>query len=74
MPSLELAIDDRTLVVEVGPRALRPQIEFDGLSACRLRSAAASSVRVNEEVRRGAERPPNSFAPESYEHALRARP
>jgi hypothetical protein len=71
MPSLELAIDDRALVIEVGPRALSPRIGFDGLSACRLQSAGAVERAVNEEVERGPERPPNSFDPESYEHALR---
>ena len=70
--SLELAIDDRTLSIEVRPRAVSPRIEFDAFSACQLQSAVAVERAVKEELERSAERPPNPFDPGSYEHALRS--
>lgn len=70
--SLELAIDDRTLAIEVRPRAVSPRIEFDAFSACQLQSAAAVERAVKEELERSAERPPNPFDPGTYEHALRS--
>ncbi|RQT40585.1 AAA domain-containing protein [Burkholderia contaminans] len=70
--SLELAIDDRTLAIEVRPRAVGPRIEFDAFSACQLQSAAAVERAVKEELERSAERPPNPFDPGTYEHALRS--
>jgi len=70
--SLELAIDDRTLAIEVRPRAVSPRIEFDAFSACQLQSAAAVERAVKEELERSAERLPNPFDPGSYQHALRS--
>jgi very-short-patch-repair endonuclease len=70
--SLELAIDDRTLAIEVRPRAVGPRIEFDAFSACQLQSAAAVERTVKEELVRSAERPPSPFDPGSYAHMLRS--
>ncbi|MGH8777584.1 AAA domain-containing protein [Paraburkholderia sp.] len=70
--SLELFIDDRTLAIEIRPRAVSPRIEFDAFSACQLQSAAAVERAVKEELERSAERLPNPFDPGSYQHALRS--
>ncbi|MDR6392604.1 AAA domain-containing protein [Paraburkholderia phenoliruptrix] len=69
--SLELAIDDRTLAIEVRPRATAPRMEFDAFAACQLQSAAAVERAVKEELERTSDRPLNPFDPGSFEHALR---
>jgi len=70
--SLELAIDDRTLAIEVRPRATGPRMEFDAFAACQLQSAAAVERAVKEELERSSDRPLNPFDPGSFEHALRS--
>jgi len=69
--TLELAIDDQTLAIEVRPRALATRIAFDAFAACQLMSAAAVERIVKEELAKSNERPLNPFDPGSYEHALR---
>ena len=70
--SLELSIDDRTLAIEVRPRAARPRIEFDAFAACQVHSAAAVERAVKADLESASERPLNPFDPESFEHALRS--
>ncbi|QIN62612.1 REase [Caballeronia sp. SBC1] len=69
--SLELSIDDRTLAIEVRPRATGPRIEFDAFAACQLQSAAAVERVAREELERSSDRLLNPFDPGSFQHALR---
>jgi hypothetical protein len=70
--SLELAIDDETLAIEVRPRATRPRIEFDAFAACQVHSAAAVERAVKAELENTSERPLNPFDPETFAHVLRS--
>ena len=69
--AVELALDEKTLAIELRPRAVDPQFEFDAFAACLLPSTADVEKAARDALARGADRPVNPFDPGSYEHLLK---
>ena len=69
--AVELALDVKTLAIELRPRAVDPQFEFDAFSACLLPSTADVEKAARDALARSAARPVNPFDPGSYEHLLK---
>lgn len=69
--TVELALDERTLALELRPRAVDPQFEFDAFAACLLPSTADVEKAAKDALARSADRPVNPFDPGSYEHLLK---
>ncbi len=68
--AVELALDQKTLAIEVRPRAVDPQFEFDAFAVCLLPSTADVEKAARDALARSADRPVNPFDPGSYEHLL----
>lgn len=69
--AVELALDEKTLAIELRPRAVDPQFEFDAFAACVLPSTADVEKAARDALTRSADRPVNPFDPGSYEHLLK---
>lgn len=69
--AVELALDEKTLAIELRPRAVDPQFEFDAFAACLLPSTADVERAARDALARSADRPVNPFDPGSYEHLLK---
>lgn len=69
--AVELALDERTLALELRPRAVDPRFEFDAFAACQLTSTAEVERVAREALARSSDRPVNPFDPGSYEHLLK---
>jgi very-short-patch-repair endonuclease len=69
--ALELALDDKSLALEVRPRSVEPRIELDAFSACDLHGAAEVDRVAREALARSADRPVTPFDPGSFEHLLK---
>lgn len=69
--SVELALEESSLAIELRPRAVDPQFEFDAFAACLLPSTAEVEKAAREALARGSDRPVNPFDPGSYEHLLK---
>lgn len=69
--AVELALDERTLALELRPRAVDPRFEFDAFSACQLASTAEVEKVAREALAKSNDRPVSPFDPGSYEHLLK---
>jgi very-short-patch-repair endonuclease len=69
--AVELALDEKTLAIELRPRAVDPQFEFDAFAACLLPGTADVEKAAKEALVRSADRPVNPFDIGSYEHVLK---
>jgi very-short-patch-repair endonuclease len=69
--ALELALDDRTLALEVRPRSVDPRCELDAFAACDLQGTAEVDRVMREALARSADRPVTPFDPGSFEYLLR---
>jgi very-short-patch-repair endonuclease len=69
--AVELALDEKTLAIELRPRAVDPRFEFDAFAACSLPSSADVEKAARDALARGADRPVNPFDPGSFEHLLK---
>lgn len=69
--AVELALDEKTLAIELRPRAVDPQFEFDAFAACLLPSTADVEKAAREALARSADRPVSPFDAGSYEHLLK---
>ena len=69
--AVELHLDEKTMAIEVRPRAVGPRLEFDAFAACSLPSAADVEKAAREALERSSERPVSPFDIASYEHVLK---
>ncbi len=69
--AVELALDDKTLAIELRPRSVDPQFEFDAFAACLLPSTADVEKAARDALARSSDRPVSPFDPGSYEHLLK---
>jgi hypothetical protein len=69
--AVELSLEDKTLAIELRPRAVDPRFEFDAFSACQLPSTADVEKAAREALAKGTDRPVNPFDPGSFEHLLK---
>lgn len=69
--AMEIGMDDRTLALEVRPRAVGPQFSFDAFAACHLMSAPEVEKAARDALSKSADRPVSPFDAGSYEHLLK---
>lgn len=68
---LEVALVDKTLALEVRPRALDPRFEFDAFSACSVPGTADVERAAREALTKAQDRPVSPFDPGSFEPLLK---
>jgi very-short-patch-repair endonuclease len=69
--ALEVALEEKTLAIEVRPRAIDPRFEFDAFSACQLPSTADVEKAARDALARTSDRLVSPFDPGSFEHLLK---
>lgn len=69
--ALEVGMDDRTLALELRPRAVGPQFSFDAFAACQMLSAPEVEKAARAALEKSADRPVSPFDAGSYEHLLK---
>lgn len=69
--ALEIAIDERTLMMEVRPRATDTRVELDGFSACAVTGAAEVEISAKELLKRRDAAPVTPFDLSTYAGILR---
>ena len=69
--AVELALDERTLSIELRPRSVDPRVEFDAFAACQLPSTADVERAALLAMTKSADRPISPFDPGSFEHILK---
>jgi very-short-patch-repair endonuclease len=69
--AVELALDERTLAIELRPRSIEPRLEFDAFAACQLTSVPDVEKAAKEALTRSADRPVSPFDPGTFEHVLK---
>jgi very-short-patch-repair endonuclease len=68
---LEVALVDKTLALEVRPRALDPRFEFDAFSACSVPGTADVERAARDALTKAQDRPVSPFDPGSFEPLLK---
>ena len=68
---LEVALVEKTLALEVRPRALDPRFEFDAFSACSVPGTAEVQVTALEALSKAQDRPVSPFDLGSFEPLLK---
>lgn len=69
--AVELALDEKTLAIEIRPRSVEPRLEFDAFAACQLTSAPDVEKAAKETLARSADRPVSPFDSGTFEHVLK---
>lgn len=69
--SVEIALDEQTMVLDLRPKAADPRIEVDALIACQVPGAAEVDRIAREHLARSTERPVTPFDPSSYVDVLK---
>lgn len=69
--ALEISLDERTMALEIRPRATDTRVEMDAFAACSVVGAAEVEVAAKEQIQRHNDRPVTPFDPASYGDILR---
>lgn len=69
--ALEISIDERTMMLEVRPRATDTRVELDGFTACAVIGAAELELAAKEHPKRPGAAPVTPFDASSYGDILR---
>lgn len=69
--AIEISLDDRTMAIELRPRATDTQVEFDAITACHVEGAIDAEKAVIEHLNKHKERPVTPFDTGSYSDALK---
>ncbi|MBN8440082.1 MAG: AAA family ATPase [Thauera sp.] len=69
--ALEIAIDERSMVLEVRPRATDTRVELDGFTACAVTGATEVEIAAKEHLKRSGAAPVTPFDASSYGDILR---
>ena len=69
--TLEVALDEKTLALEVRPRATNTRPELDAFVACSVKGAADVERSVRQHIERNKERPVSPFDAGSYTDVLK---
>jgi very-short-patch-repair endonuclease len=69
--AVEISLDDRTLALEVRPRATDTNVELDAFIACQVRGAADVERAVREHLSRHKDAPVSPFDNSSYSDVLK---
>lgn len=69
--AIEISLDDRTLALEVRPRATDTSVELDAFIACQVRGAADVERAIREHLSRHKDTPVSPFDDSSYSDVLK---
>lgn len=69
--AIEISLDERTLALEVRPRATDTNVELDAFVACQVRGAADVERAIREQLARHKETPVSPFDNSSYTDVLK---
>lgn len=69
--ALEISLDEKTMAIEVRPRATDTRIEMDALVGCSVMGAAEVEVTAKEHLQKHKDRPVTPFDPSSYTDVLK---
>ncbi|MPZ20055.1 MAG: AAA family ATPase [Luteitalea sp.] len=69
--AVEISLDDRTLALEVRPRATDTNVELDAFIACQVRGAADVERAIREHLSRHKDAPVSPFDNSSYSDVLK---
>ena len=68
---LEIALNDKSMAIEVRPRAVNTQVELDALIACGVDGAAAVEKHVRDHLAANSDRPVTPFDTSSCQDVLK---
>ena len=69
--AMELSIDDRSMAIEIRPRATDTQVELDAFVACQVSGTIEVERSAIAQLSRQKDRPANPFDPGSYSDVLK---
>ena len=69
--AIEISLEERTLALEVRPRATDTNVELDALIACQVRGAADVERAIREQLSRRKDTPVSPFDNSSYSDLLK---
>lgn len=69
--AMELSIDDRSMAIEIRPRATETQVELDAFVACQVAGTIEVERSAFTQLSRQKERPTTPFDPGSYSDVLK---
>jgi very-short-patch-repair endonuclease len=69
--TMEVALDEKSLALEVRPRATNTRVELDAFVACSVTGAADAERAVRQHIERNKERPVTPFDASSYTDVLK---
>lgn len=69
--AIEISLDDRTMAIELRPRATDTRVEFDALTACHVEGAIEVEKAVIAQLERHKDRPVSPFDAGSYSDVLK---
>jgi hypothetical protein len=68
---MEISLDEKTMAIEVRPRATETRVELDAFVACHVTGAAEVERISREHLNRHRDRPVTPFDPSSYNDVLK---
>jgi len=68
--AVEISLDDKSMAIEIRPRATDTRVEFDAVVACQVQGAADVERVVREQLARNREHPVTPFDSSSYSDVL----
>jgi very-short-patch-repair endonuclease len=69
--AIEISLDDKSMAIELRPRATDTQVEFDAITACHVEGAIEVEKAVIEHLDKHKERPVTPFDSGSYSDVLK---
>lgn len=69
--AIEVSLDEKTMTIELRPRATDTRVEFDAFVACQVAAAAEGEHTAKAHLARTKERPVTPFDPSSYTDVLK---
>ncbi len=71
MQAIEIALDEKSMAIELRPRATDTRIEFDAVVACQVQGAADVERETREHLAKNKEHPVTPFDSSSYSDVLK---
>lgn len=68
---IEVSLDEKTMAIELRPRATDTRVEFDAFDSCQVKGAADIEHAAREHLAKTTERPVTPFDPSSYSDVLK---
>ncbi len=69
--AIEISLDEKSMAIELRPRATDTQVEFDAITACHVEGAIEAEKSVIEHLNKQKDRPVTPFDPASYSDVLK---